>query len=215
MRTEDLIADLAGRVTPVRPLRPPGRRAVEWFAVAAACAAAGVAGFGARPDILIRLTQPDYYWTLLLAGTTCVLAVLATLVLSVPGAERTPLLRRNTIVVLAVWAMTMAWAVLDTGRGLPITTDPHWPACFSRVLLIGLVPAIVLFAMARRAAPLRLAWTAGLAALAAASIAALVVQIACPLDDAGHAFLGHFVPILVMSGVGLAARRVLGRKILA
>ena len=59
MKTEDLIADLAGRVTPVRPLPPPGRRAMEWLGVAVVFAAAGIWFFGARPDVLVRLTQPD------------------------------------------------------------------------------------------------------------------------------------------------------------
>ncbi|HEY6356838.1 MAG TPA: NrsF family protein, partial [Vicinamibacterales bacterium] len=71
---------------------------------------------------------------------------------------------------------------------------------------------IALFAMARRAAPLRLAWTGAFAGAAAASMAALAVQIACPLDDVGHAFLGHFVPVLVIAVLGISSRRVLVRR---
>jgi len=212
MKTEDLIADLAAHVTPVRPLPSPGVRALGWLALAGVCAAAGVAVFGARPDVMARLTERDYLWTAVLALTTSVLAVVATLVLSVPGAERTPLLRRATVVLLAIWALTMTWAVIETGRGLPITTDPHWPACFARVVVLTIVPMIVLFVMARRAAPLRLGWTGAFAAVAAASIAALAVQIACPLDDAGHAFLGHFVPVAIIAALGVVVRRVLVRR---
>ena len=212
MRTEDLIADLAGRVTPVRPLPPPGRRAAAWLVIAIVVAAAGVAYFGARRDLWTRLTQLDYLWTAVLAVATSALAVVATLVLSVPGAEQTTRVRRLTVVVLSIWAATMVWAVLEAGRGLPFTTDRHWPVCFTRVVLVSIVPAIALFAMARRAAPLSLGWTAAFAASAAASMAALVVQIACPVDNAGHAFLGHFVPVLVIAGLGVAARRVLARR---
>ena len=211
MRTEDLIADLAGGVTPVRPLPPPSRRAVSWLAVAVVVAAAAVAYFGARRDVMVRLSQPDYLWTALLALTTSVLAVIATLELSVPGAERTLQLRRLTLAVLALWALTTVWAVVESGQGLPFTTDPHWPACFARVVLVSLVPAGVLFTMARRAAPLRLGWTAAFAAAAAASMAALAVQIACPVDSAGHVFLGHFVPVMVIAALGVAGRRVLAR----
>ena len=42
MRTDDLIADLAGRVTPVRPLPPPAVRALGWLVLAGLCAVAGV-----------------------------------------------------------------------------------------------------------------------------------------------------------------------------
>lgn len=215
MRTDDLIADLAARVTPVRPLPSPMRRAAAWFVVAVAVAAAGVAFFGARRDVLTRLSQLDYLWTAVLALATSVLAVVATLMLSVPGAQQTPRVRRLTLVVLSIWAVSMVWTVLEAGRGLPFTTDRHWPVCFTRVVLVSIVPAVALFAMARRAAPLSLGWTAAFAASAAASMAALVVQIACPVDNAGHAFLGHFAPVLVIAGLGVAARRVLARKVAA
>ena len=183
-----------------------------WFVVALAIAAAGVACFGARRDVMIRLTQADYFWTAALALTASALAAFATLVLSVPGAERTTLVRRMTLAVLAIWAVTMMWAVLAAGRGLPIMTDRHWPACFARVVLVSFVPVMVLFGMARRAAPLRLGWTGALAALAAASMAALAVQIVCPIDDAGHAFLGHFAPVVTITALGAVVRGVLARR---
>ena len=106
----------------------------------------------------------------------------------------------------------MSWAVVRAGGGLPIATDSHWPACFARVVVVALVPALTLFAMVRRGLPLRLGWTAILAAAAAASMGALVTQIACPLDDAGHAFLGHFVPVIVLAAIGASARRALWRR---
>jgi len=215
MKTEDLIADLARRVTPVRPLPPPGRRAIEWLVMASAFAAAGVAYFGARSDVMVRLTQLDYLWTAILALTASTLAVVATLVLAIPGAERTPVLRRLTVGVLAIWAVTMIWFVLETGQGLPITTDRHWPVCFARVVLVSFVPVIMLFAMARRAAPLQLGWTAGLAATAAASMGAVAVQIVCPLDHAGHAFLGHFIPVMAIAAIGVAVRRSLSQRVVA
>jgi hypothetical protein len=212
MKTDDLIADLARQVTPVRPLAPPGRRAMVWLVVALALAGAGVVAFGARADVMVRLTQPDYLWTAILALTSSTLAVVATLVLAIPGAERTAMLRRTTVGVLAIWAVTAISSVLETGRGLPITTDPHWPVCFARVALFSFVPVIVLFAMVRRAAPLRLGWTAGLAAAAAASTGALAVQIVCPLDNAGHAFLGHFIPVMTIIAIGIAVRRSLAPR---
>ena len=209
MRTDDLIVDLAGRVTPVRPLPPPGRRAMSWFLLAAGCGAAGVWFFGARPDVMIRIAQLDYLLPAILALATSAFAIVTTLVLAIPGAERTPLMRRMTVLIPTLWAMTMGWAVLDAGLGLPITADRHWPACFARAVVVTVVPLTILFVMVRRAAPLRLGWTAGLAATAAASVAALAVQLVCPLDDAGHAFLGHFVPVAVIIALSLILRRTL------
>jgi hypothetical protein len=209
MRTDDLIADLAERATPVRPLPPPSMRAFGWLVLAAICAAAGVTAFGARADVLVRLTQPDYLSSAVLALSTSVAAVVICLVLAIPGAERTPLLRATALAIFAVWAGTTVWRVVAEGRGLPVVTDPHWPVCFGRVVLVALLPAAALFAMVRRGTPLRPGWTAAMAALAAASAGALAVHVACPLDDPGHVFLGHVVPVIAMAAVAITVRRTL------
>jgi hypothetical protein len=121
-------------------------------------------------------------------------------------------LRVSTLGLLGLWTVTMVRAVLAAGRGLPVSTDPHWPVCFIRVLAVGVLPALVLFVMVRRGHPLRLGWTAAMAALAAAAVGALAVQVACPLDDPGHGFLGHFVPVMVRAAIGVGARRRLVRR---
>jgi hypothetical protein len=209
MRTDDLIADLAGRATPVRPLPPPFMRASGWLVLAAACAAAGVMVFGARADVMVRLTQPDYLSIAVLAASLSAIAAAVSLLLAIPGAERRPLLRMTALAIFGVWTAASAWGVLRAGRGLPVVADPHWPVCFGRVALVALLPAVVLFVMARRGTPLRPGWTAAMAAVAAASAAALAVQLACPLDDAGHAFLGHLVPVMAMAATGITLRRTL------
>ena len=209
MKTEDLIADLAQRVTPVRPLAPPGVRVLRWLPLAAGCGVAGVMLFGARPDVLDRLTQPDYLAIALLALMTSIVGVSTTLVLAVPGAERRPVLRMLTLTLLGGWTVTLLWAVWNGGHGLPVSSDRHWPVCFARVFLMSAIPAFVLFVMVRRGIPLRLGWTAAMAAAGAASVGALAAQLVCPIDDPGHGFLGHFVPVLAMVGVGLSARRLL------
>jgi hypothetical protein len=213
MRTDELIADLAGRVTPVRPLSPPVVRALGWLLLATLCAGVGVTAFGVRPDLMVRLTHSGYVWLATLALLTSVFAAVVSLTQAIPGAERAPVLRSVTLGLLGLWAATTVRAVLVAGRGLPVSTDPHWPVCFLRVLLVAFLPALVLFWMVRRGTPLKPGWTAALAAAAAASVGVLAVHLACPVDDAGHGFLGHFVPLLLAGAAGIAVRRRLARSI--
>jgi hypothetical protein len=209
MRTEQLIADLAARAAPVRPLPSPGRRALTWLLLTSGVAAAHLWLFGPRPDVTVRLTQADFLSTAMLALAASMLAGFVTLVLAIPGGERTPYLRWSSVGVVGLWALAMIRAVVSAGAGLPVSTDIHWPACFARVIVIAFVPALMLFVMVRRALPLRPAWAGGLAAVAAASMGAVVTQIACPLDDPGHAFLGHFIPVAIVAVTGVALRRTL------
>ena len=51
MKTDDLIAELSKRATPVRPLPPPTIRVLVWSFVALGSAAAGILVFGAKPDL--------------------------------------------------------------------------------------------------------------------------------------------------------------------
>ena len=131
----------------------------------------------------------------MLALFTSVVGVVASLVLAIPGAERRPVLRVLTLGLLGLWTATTVWAVLSGGRPIPFSTDP----------------AVLLFVMLRRGVALRPGWTAAMAAAAAASVGALVVQLVCPIDDPGHGFLGHFIPVMLMIAIGVAAQRTLAR----
>jgi len=203
MKTEDLIADLASRATPVRPLPSPSVRTLAWLAVATASAAAGVLVFGTRPNLASLVTSQDFLLTAALALATAGLSAAAALVLAVPGAERSALVRGIPLAVLGMWTLTAVMTVLQASHGLSGVSD--WYVCAIRVAAIGFVPAMVLVAMLRRAAPLRLEWTGALALASAAATGALAIQFICPVDDAGHALLGHLGPVLALAVAGGAA----------
>jgi hypothetical protein len=66
--------------------------------------------------------------------------------------------------------------------------------------------------MLRRASALQPRWTAGLATLAAAALAAVAVQLICPIDDPAHQIVSHVTTVLVLVAVGaLAGRQALTR----
>ena len=184
----------------MRPLPSPAVRTVAWLIVAAACVAAGMAAFGLRhgADDLARSTE--FLATAVLAIATVLFGSLAALVLAVPGAERSPALRGSTLALVALWFVLLVTAIVRGGHGFSAIAD--WPVCFLRVLLISLVPAWLLVVMVRRAAPLSLAWTAALAAMAALSTGAVAIQFICPFTDPGHALLGHLGPVILLSAIG-------------
>ena len=211
MKTDELIAHLASRAAPVQPLPSPAVRVLAWSAVAMASAAAGIVIFGARPDLDVMLGQPQFMWQLVAATVTASVAATAALVLAIPGSERSPALRGSSLTLGALWALMLVVFVVRDGHGFAGAS--HWSICFIRVIAIGLAPAIVLFGMLRRAAPLRIRWTSALAVTAAMAAAAIAVQIVCPIDDAGHALLGHFGPVLALGLIGAAtARRMLALR---
>jgi len=207
MNTEQLIVQLAGRVTAVTPLAAPAARFLRWSFGALACAALGVAVFHVRPGLDGIIGRPDFVVTAVLAAGTAGVAAFAALVLAVPGAERSPALRVAAFALLTLWGGICVGAVMRSGHGLSDRIE--WPICFLRVVAIGLVPGGWLFAMLRRAAPLRRGAASALAALAAMAIGSGAMQFICPLDAPGHALLGHYGPSLVLTGVGAWAAAAL------
>ena len=187
----------------MRPLPAPSVRALAWLAVACASGVAGVLLFGTRPDLDSLVTRQDFLLTSALALATAGLSAAAALVLAVPGAERSALVRGIPLAVLGMWTLTAFMTVLQASHGLSGVSD--WYVCAIRVAAIGLVPAIVLVSMLRRAAPLRREWTGALALAGAASVGTLAIQFICPVDDAGHALLGHLGPVLALAAAGGAA----------
>jgi hypothetical protein len=209
MSTENLIARLASSAEPVRPLPSPAIRLCTWSAVALAAGAAGIAAVGVRADIDVAIRQPAFMTTAVVALATAALAAAASLVLAVPGAERSAALRGSTLLLALLWLTVLLVAAVRAGYGFAADLL-HWPICFMRVVAIGLIPAAVLFVMLRRAAPLRLSWTAMLAAAAAMAVGAAAIKFSCPIDDSGHALLGHLGPVLAIGSLGA----VMGRRLL-
>lgn len=193
--TRDLIRDLAGDLTPVRPL-PRLRFVVAavlllWLAIGVV----GVALRGLAPTFFETLAMPvsagGIFAGLFVAGLGGVLAALA---LAIPGRER---------LARAAFALGGAGMAIAAGVGLAlIARSPlvewRWPAghdlpCLLTALVVGLVPALALGWFAGRAAPFRPLAVALAAAAGAAALGGSVAQATCPAADPMHLMLGHVI----------------------
>ena len=203
MRTEDVIIRLVESVRPVRPLAPPIRRLGRWSAGAFAVTIIGVAIIGTRPDSAVVARQLPF---LTLAGmiiATAVVAAAVTLVLAIPGAERSAIQRWAPLGFSGVWALMLVVSVLSAGSATDsILALPVHAGCVIQIAALALLPGWGLFTMVRNAAPLQRGWSAGLATLAAVSLAAAGTQFICPIDAPAHHLVGHFVPVAAFACVG-------------
>ena len=142
---------------------------------------------------------------------TVLLSAAGAFVLSVPGAERSPAQRLMPLVAAGAWALMLV--VLLTSSGDPVGRVLALPVhvlCLIEIAGLAVVPVWALFAMLRRAAPLRRAWSAALATLASVALGAAGTQFLCPLDDPAHHLVGHLLPVaLLAAGGAIAGRRSL------
>jgi hypothetical protein len=217
VRIEELIVQLARAAGPVRPLPAPSVRLARWTATAVPIAALGVFVISPRADVWTAVDQPTFAGLAVATIVTALLSAAGAFVLSVPGAERSPLQRVMPLVAGGVWALVLV--VLLSKGGDPVrrvlALPFHW-ACLIEVAGLAVVPGWALFVMLRRAAPLRRAWSAALATLAALALGAAATQFICPIDDPAHQLVGHVVPVAVLAVLGaIAGRRLLdiGRRV--
>jgi hypothetical protein len=173
--TEALIADLAGRNRPVRPLARPWVRATLWLAIALPSALLVMVTITTHGDWTSRLLLRRVIGEEVFALSTGLLAAVAAFASVVPGSNRRVLLL--PLVPLLLWlgglgnGSVREWLQL-TSQGFSMRSE--W-VCLPATIMAGAVPAIAMTVMLRRGAPLTPRLSLLLAGLAAAGLGNLGV----------------------------------------
>lgn len=210
MQTEELIRRLACNAPPVRRLAHPAWRAMTWFVLSLAYAAAVVYAMGLRPDISARMAEPRFLVEIFAALLTAMMAAAAAFCAGCPG--RALWERFAPLPFLVVWLASLGdgcwrdWLRLGSD-GLSLRADF---SCFPGILAISLLPAILIVIMIRRGAPIAPITTTGLATLAATALAAATLQLFHRQDASIMVLVWQFGSVLALTGIGaLSGRRLL------
>ena len=172
--TPDLIESLVANAGPVRRLRPPVARAAGWLLFAALMLALLAVSHDVRPDLALRLRQPEFVIGVAASLATGVLAAIASFLLSIPDRSRAWLLL--PLPALFVWVSTLGygclinWVSLQPGS-LPFGEEA---GCFALLVLTGVPLSLAMLIMLRHAAllaPTRVAISGGLAVAAVTATA--------------------------------------------
>lgn len=206
MKIDDLIVQLAQDAGPVVPPPAPSARLGRWAGRALLVTAVTVLVIGARADAMALLRQPAFLGLGAATLLTALLSAACALVLSIPGAERSPMQRALPFAAASAWIGLLAVLVGAGGNAVSrLLALPIHPLCIIEIAGLGLIPGWTLFEMLRRAAPLQRTWTAALATLAAVSMGAVGTQLLCPIDDPAHHLVGHVIPVAIFTVIGAVA----------
>ena len=160
------------------------------------------------PDIATVLTAPSFLAEtviLLLSGLLCLYAGFR---LSVPD------IRYGRLPFAAVW--TVILLALAVNAGFFLLAEPqHLHGEFERVglfhpcainlVLLTAVPAIAVFFLVKKSAPVLPLWTGYAVLLAVAAFGAAVMRLVCGADGVAHLLIRHFLPAFGLSFLGLLA----------
>ena len=205
MRTEDLIQELARDTQPVTRLQPVARRLLGWVVLAAVSFGVVLFLMGVRRDLGDGSDRADFAFEAALLIVTALSAAVGALVISVPGAERSPVVRWAPVIAAAA---SITWAVGElvyaASVGAPTGRLTFAWHCVWKTTAVGAVPGIALFLMVRRAAPMHAAWAGMLAVLATAAVGVLGANTICPNDRPLHMLLWHVAPLMLFAAIGSA-----------
>jgi hypothetical protein len=207
---EDIIRSLAADLEPVRPLPPPGARALIWLAVVVV-AGFGLAAIADRPAVMARLeAAPDMWLAAAGAAVTMVLAAIAAFELSLP--DRNPLWALLPLPPVLLWIAASGagclrtWLVPDTHAAVLDDSKD----CILFILAVSVPLSLLLLAMLRRAYPLRPGLAAAIAGLASAAAAATLLNLFHPYDASATDLVVHVAAV----GLVVIANRAYGGRML-
>lgn len=209
MKTDDVIERLTRNLQPVRPLRHPARRTIEWLAgttvllgalVAMKALVSGTPVFGLSPWLAaLQLT----------AVGTSVTAALAAFASVVPGMSRRVIVW--PCVSATAWVAGLLLGTFQEGgvTAMQAGAVSEWP-CVLMIAICSLPPVIVLARLLHTGAPLAPRLTMALGMLAAAAAANVGACVAQPHTSSWPLLVWHGATVLVLVSAGtLAGPRVL------
>ncbi len=194
---------LVDELQPVRPALPWARAITIWTLASSLFVAAALLWSGPlRVGFVSDLSSLRLLGELGLGAATSLAVIAAAFEIGVPGAPSMARLLGPAAFLGASWlGLTLLGDALPGPTHSMLGKRAH---CFSESLAVSLPPAGIALVLLRR----RLMWAHGaagsLVGAAAASMAALGMQLAC-MYEPEHALRFHFSPILLVAVAGAAA----------
>lgn len=207
--TSDLIDSLVANAKPVRRLRSPVVRASYWLLFSVLILLLFAITHGVRPDLALKLRQPEFVIGIAAALATGMLAAIASFITSVPGRSRNWLLLPAP--ALAIWIATVGYGCITNW----ISIEPEGVSlgetarCFATLVLTGAPLSLLMLLMLRYAACLSPASVAITASLAVAAMAAVALSLLHPLNATAMVLIWNLgVAALLVAASGLYGRRL-------
>ncbi len=207
MDTDKLIGDLSRDLKPVTVLPPPARRAARFAIFALLIVFLFIVVAGVREDAAVMMASPRFIFENAAMFFSGVLAAFAAFHLSVPDT------RIRKPVLVAILLAVSGWIILallccgdlDAGHG---HHEMGWH-CIRDLAALVVAPIVAAFILLGKGAPVWRGWAGFGMLLSVASFCGIGMRFLCPNDNGGHLLLLHYLPVMVISVIGIFMGRFL------
>lgn len=201
--TKALIDQLAEDLTPVRPMRQRGGRALVALAGAATLAAVWlVAGFWPGP--VAGGAQPFFFVTNGLLLLVAMAASGAAVALANPAVGNRHDAPAWTAAMLAILPLTAVVIAIVGGHGPARLVDSHSIACLTSAAAASALTFVALAYWLKRGAPVSIGSAGLYAGMAAGATGSFAYGLSCPIDTVAHLGIWHVLPVALCAALGRA-----------
>jgi hypothetical protein len=205
-KTEALIENLTRDLKAVEPLRGPWIRTLRWLGILIPYCAIAVLLLHFVGKLPAPLVDSQFLLEQGFAILTGITAAMAAFASTVPGRSRSYLVW--PLLPMFGWLATLGQACFrNSSSGLSFQ---HNLLCLPFIIMLGTPPAVILWMMLRRGAPLTPSWTAALGALAAAGFGNFCVRLVHAEDVSLMLIVWHIGGVFVLA----AATSTFGQSLL-
>lgn len=203
---DDLINGLCDELSPIERLWCPYRLFVVWSAVSLLYFGVVIFVIGLRHDLIAQLGNPSFVFEAALGLTFSIAAALCASWLTIPDMRGKSWFKAVPATLFGVFVVWNLIVGITQGMEMP---HLEWTHCVSNGLFMEAFPLAFIIFLAFFGKTTRPYWMMFMNIISVAGVAWLGLRLTCSMDDMGHAFLYHFLPVTVIGGLLIAfARRI-------
>ena len=210
MSIESMIAELAMQARPVKRLSHV-RICAEWMTVTFISFAVIGLLFGFRPDLSLKLVEPKFMLETAMNAMLVLVAGCSATAFSYPDRAKATFLKPMLMMIFIGYSLIMlftAFSQPDLTADF-VNTAPHGVRCLLCILAFAALPAFWMFWRLRQLASVKPMQAGGAALMMAVAAGCLGVRLVETEIESGGMVLWHYMPLIVLSGIGL----LLGKRI--
>jgi hypothetical protein len=202
-KLDELATHLSDSLTARPPILPHNKRACLWVGLSALFFAALVLWvFPLRGDIDTALTHGALPFELGLAVLVALSSIWAATYLMVPVAKEDVF--KVVRVPLVLGGLFVLWSVFktyETMMGGDIAHELGFRPCFWWGFAVSAMPSMCVVYFAKRGASTNPRWLHAMSFMAIFAFGWIGLRLICGWDAAGHAFLFHFTPFVILGAL--------------
>jgi hypothetical protein len=208
MSENDFINKLASEHSKVERSPSTGSRFFKWLLICLFSLSIGISTLGLREDWTTLFNSPILLIQNLFIFISFIMSGLVAIKLSTPGAIKGKRGKTFIYLVISIWSLILICLGLFNGAEISNFTKVGF-SCIKDIIIIGIIPGMALFFFILQGVLLKRSLASFLAMLSAFGLGAFGVQFTCHNDDPIHIFMWHFLPLILLSFLGM----LIGKKV--